>query len=64
MDQVIGEVQDGLAFGEVRQVGLQDVRQEFLGGLDGAFGPPVLLTFDARHLHGQLRRTDDVRHKL
>jgi len=64
MDQVIGEVQDGLAFGEARQVCLQDLWQEFLRGLDRAFGPPVLLAFDARHLHGQLRRTDDVRHKL
>ena len=64
MDQVIGEMQDGLALGEARQVGLQDARQEFLGGLDGAFGPPVLLALDPGHLHGQLRRTDHVRHKL
>jgi hypothetical protein len=35
-------------------------RQQFLAGLDGAFGPAVLLRLEAIHVHWQLGRCDDV----
>lgn len=57
MDQVMRQMQDGLALRAVRHVRLQDARQEFLGCLDGAFGTPMLEVCGAQSIFSSpLRR--------
>ena len=43
-----------------RSFALPDVDEDFFTDLDGAFGPAVLLAFEAFHINGELGRSGDV----
>src|SRR5205085_2608750 len=59
--EVRGEVRGCLDLDDKRQWTAPDRRQQFLAGLDRAFGPAMLLRLEAVHVHRQFGGRDYVR---
>src|SRR6267143_1276637 len=62
--QQVGKIRDQMAgrfsFDREWKVAPPNPRQQFLAGLNGAFGPAVLLRLETIHVHRQFRRRHDV----